>query len=241
MQLEKKNKPIILTIICLVLYLLKSLVSGIFIGTFHANEMCAEIFSTFFVLAIVFFIIKKKEMLSYLGICKWQCDNLFKMHFLLFIVPFVNLPYLFSGAKINIVSAIFSSVFVGIMEELIFRSLLCRSIEQVSNKNKAIVISSVIFGGFHLLNIGNYPLEYVLMQVMYAFAIGIAFSVIFYKTKSILICIIIHTLVDFLGAFELEPIFIAEVIGTVICCLCAAYYYFHYMKGNKMEVKDERR
>lgn len=114
------------------------------------------------------------------------------------------------------------------MEELIFRSFLCRSIEQISNKNKAIVISSVIFGGFHLLNIGKYPSEYVLMQVMYAFAIGIAFSVIFYKTKSILICIFIHTLVDFLGAFELEPIFIAEVIGTIICCLYAVYYYFCY-------------
>lgn len=55
MSLErKKNKPIFLTIICLVFYLLKSLVSGIFIGTLHANEICAEIFGTFLVLAIVF-------------------------------------------------------------------------------------------------------------------------------------------------------------------------------------------
>ncbi len=64
-----KNKPIILTIIILVLYLLKSFVSGILIGTLNANEICAEILSTFIVLAIVFFMIMKKEMLLYLGIC----------------------------------------------------------------------------------------------------------------------------------------------------------------------------
>lgn len=230
MSLEKKNKPIILTIICFLLYLLKSLVSGIFIGTFNANEICAEIFGTFLVLAIVFFVIKKKGMLSYLGICIWECDNLFKTYFLLIFVPLVNLPYLFSGAKINIVLAIISSVFVGIMEELIFRSLLCRSIEQISDKNRAIVISSVIFGVLHLLNIGNSSLEYVLMQVLYAFAMGIAFSVVFYRTKSILICIIIHTIIDFLGTFEVKPMFIAEIIGTIICCLCAVYYYYLYKK-----------
>lgn len=112
------------------------------------------------------------------------------------------------------------------MEELIFRSFLCRSIEQISDKNKAIIISSVIFGGLHFINIGNYPLVYVFLQVLYAFAIGIAFASVFYKTKSILICIMIHAIVDFLGTFELEPIWIAEVIGTIICSFCAVCYYF---------------
>ena len=116
------------------------------------------------------------------------------------------------------------------MEEVIFRSFLCRSIEQISNKNKAIIISSMIFGCFHFLNIGNYPLKYILLQVLYAFAMGIVFSVVFYESKSILPCIIIHILVDFLGTFELEPIFIVEIIGTIICSLCAIYYYFFVRK-----------
>ena len=59
---------------------------------------------------------------------------------------------------------------------------------------------------------------------------GIVFSVVFYESKSILPCIIIHILVDFLGTFELEPIFIVEIIGTIICSLCAIYYYFFVRK-----------
>lgn len=220
----KKNMT--LAIVSLILYFLQSLICGILIGTINANEIFAEISSACFVLAIIFLMIRKREPLSYFGICVWECDNFFKVTFLLFLVPLVNLPYLFSGAKINIASAIISSIFVGIMEELIFRSFLCRSIEQRSDQNKAIIISSVIFGCFHLVNIGNYPLIYVLLQVLYAFAMGIVFAVIFYKTKSLLPCIIVHSIVDFLGAFSLAPIFIIEIIGTIICSLLAVYYYF---------------
>lgn len=152
--------------------------------------------------------IKKKELFSYYGLCIWQCDNFLKTHFLLFLVPLVNLPYLFFGTKIDIPAAIISSIFIGIMEELIFWSFLCRFIEQISNENRAILISSLLFGGFHLLNIGNYPLVFVFLQVLYAFAIGIAFAVVLYKTKSILPCMAIHAVVDFLGSFELKPILI---------------------------------
>lgn len=224
------KKSVFLTVISFILYFLQSLIRGILIGTFNTNEIIAEICSIFLVLAIVFFMIRKKETLSYYGICKWEGNNFYKINFLLFLVPLVNLPYLFSGAKINIILAIISSVFIGIMEELIFRSFLCRSIEQMSNKNKAIIISSVIFGCFHLINIGSYPLKYVLLQVLYAFAMGIAFSVVFYENKSILPCVIIHIAVDFFGAFELKPIFRTEVIGTIICSLCAIYFYLFVRK-----------
>lgn len=227
------KKSVFLTIISFLLYFFKSLIRGILVGTFNTNESIAEICSIFLVLATVFFMIRKKETLSYYGICKCEGKNFYKTNSFLFLVPLVNLPYLFSGAKINIILAIFSSVFIGIMEELIFRSFLYRSIEQLSDKNKAIIISSVIFGCFHLINIGNYPLIYVLLQIVYAFALGIAFSVVFYKNKSILPCIIVHIMIDFLGTFELKPIFIAEVIGTMICSLCAVYFYFFVRKQEK--------
>lgn len=224
------KKSVFLTITSFILYFLQSLIRGIIVGTFNIDENIAEICSSIFVLVIVFFMIRKRERLSYYGICKWKGDNFYKTNFFLFLVPLVNVPYLFSGEKINIVIAIISSLYIGIMEEVIFRSFLCRSIEQISNKNKAIIISSMIFGCFHFLNIGNYPLKYILLQVLYAFAMGIVFSVVFYESKSILPCIIIHILVDFLGTFELEPIFIVEIIGTIICSLCAIYYYFFVRK-----------
>ncbi len=155
----------------------------------------------------------------------WEGEYFLQTNFFLFLVPLVNLPYLFSGAKINIVLALISSVFISIMEELIFRSFLCRSIEQISNQNKAIIFSSVLFGCLHLLNIGKYPLVFILLQVTYAFATGIAFSVVFYECKSVLPCILVHIAVDLLGAFEAEPILIADIVGTVVCSFCALYFY----------------
>lgn len=228
------KKSVFLTISSFALYFLQSFVRGILAGTFNANERIAEICSILFVLAIVFFMIRKKETLVYYGICKWEGDHFYKTNFFLFLVPLVNLPYLFSGAKINIVLAIISSSFIGIMEELIFRSFLCRSIEWVSDKNKAIIISSLIFGCFHLINIGSYPFIYVMLQVLYAFSVGIAFSVVFYKCSSIIPCILIHIIIDFLGSFETEPILIVEIFGTIICGLCAIYFYF---KNNLTQLK----
>lgn len=222
------KKSVFLAVASFILYLLQSLICGIIVGTFNIDESIAEICSSIFVLGIVFFMIRKR--LSYYGFCKWKGNDFYKINFVLFLVPLVNVPYLFSGAKINIVIAIISSIYIGIMEEIVFRSFLCRSIEQMSNENIAIIISSMIFGCFHFLNIGNYPLIYVLLQVLYAFGMGIVFSVVFYKSKSIIPCIIIHILIDFLGTFELEPIFIAEIIGTIICSLCALYYYFFVRK-----------
>ncbi len=189
------------------------------------NESVAEICSILIVLAIVFLMIGKRESLSYYGVCMWEGEYFLQTNFFLFLVPLVNLPYLFSGAKINIVLALISSVFISIMEELIFRSFLCRSIEQISNQNKAIIFSSVLFGCLHLLNIGKYPLVIILLQVTYAFAMGIAFSVVFYECKSVLPCILVHIAVDLLGAFEAEPILIADIVGTVVCSFCALYFY----------------
>lgn len=216
----------ILTIVSLILYLFQALVCGLLIGTMHVNETLAEGFSMLIVLAIIFLMIRKKEKLEYFGVCGWKCDDFFKTNFFLFFVPLVNLPYVFSGAKIDMALAIVDSIFIGVMEELIFRSFLCRSIEQRLDKNRAIILSSLIFGCFHLINIGNYPLIYVLIQVGYAFSMGIVFAVVFYKVKSILPCIVIHAIVDFLGMFAVEPIFVAEIIGAIVCIVCAVYYYF---------------
>lgn len=229
------KKSLFITITAFLLYLFQSLIRGIIIGTFHVNESVAEICSILIVLAIVFLMIGKRESLSYYGVCMWEGEHFLQTNFFLFLVPLVNLPYLFSGAKINIVLALISSVFISIMEELIFRSFLCRSIEQISNQNKAIIFSSVLFGCLHLLNIGKYPLVFILLQVTYAFAMGIAFSVVFYEYKSILPCILVHIAVDLLGAFEAEPILIADIIGTVVCSFCALYFYCFVRKRRKSE------
>lgn len=62
--------------------------------------------------------------------------------------------------------------------------------------------------------------------MVYAFSMGIVFAVVFYKTKSILPCMVIHAMVDFLGSYAAEPILIIEAIGTIVCIACAVYCFF---------------
>lgn len=114
------KKSSFLTITAFLLYLFQSLIRGMITGTFHANENIAEICSILIILAIVFLMIRKREALSYYGVCMWEGKRFLQTNFFLFLVPLVNLPYLFSGAKINIVLALISSIFIGIIEELIF-------------------------------------------------------------------------------------------------------------------------
>lgn len=233
-----KKKSLTLTIVAFILYFSQSLIRGILIGTFNLNGFLAELFSILLVLLVIFVMISRKEKLSYFGIRLWECDNYFKMHGVLFLIPLLNLPYLFCGSKINVEDAVLNSIFAGIMEELIFRGFLNRFIEAKTNKNKAVFISSLFFGMLHLVNIGSYPLLYILLQVVYAFAIGVVFSVVFYKTKSILTCIIVHSLVNILGSFETKPIFAVEIIATIVCVLCAVYYYF-FINNHNSSVDDE--
>ncbi len=74
----------ILTIVSLILYLFRSLICGLLIGTMHVNEVLAEGLSIFVVLAVIFFMIRGKERLTYFGICGWEGDGFLKANFFLF-------------------------------------------------------------------------------------------------------------------------------------------------------------
>lgn len=156
----------------------------------------------------------------------WKGERFLQTNFSLSLVPLVNVPYLFSGASIHIVLALIGSIFIGIMEELIFRSFYATLLSKYQTKiRRSSFPAYCLFGCLHLMNIRNYPLVFILLQVTYAFAIGIAFSVVFYESKSVLPCILVHIAVDFTGSFEIESILLAKIIGTIVCCICAIYFF----------------
>ena len=68
----------------------------------------------------------------------------------------------------------------------------------------AILVSSVTFGIGHIMNLINgsgADLLANILQVLYALAIGYLFVIIYYKTKSLLPCIITHGLFNSMSAF----------------------------------------
>ena len=101
---------------------------------------------------------------------------------------------------------ILSMLCVGFLEEVIFRGLLFEAMRKDSVK-AAIIVSSVTFGIGHIINLINgsgADLLPNLLQVVYATAAGFMFVMMYYKSKSLLVCIAAHGLFNALSAFANE-------------------------------------
>ena len=86
---------------------------------------------------------------------------------------------------------------IGFVEEVFFCGLILRAIAPLGLW-RAAIISSVIFGVAHSLNIlsGSNPIS-TLLQIGYALAIGFAFAAVTLRTGVIWPLVIIHALIDF--------------------------------------------
>ena len=68
--------------------------------------------------------------------------------------------------------------FVGLVEELIFRSILQTRLEKALNVREALIITSLLFGLMH----SGYGTFY---EIFYTGFVGFIIGVAFYKTKSL--------------------------------------------------------
>ena len=98
-----------------------------------------------------------------------------------------------------------SQLAVGFFEEMAFRGCIFTVVLQRCKKNRlgaflAIVLSSVIFGLIHALNIFTvFNPGAVILQIGYSFLIGGMCSVILIKTSNIWYCVILHAVYNFAG------------------------------------------
>ena len=165
--------------------------------------------------AILFRFIQKNGLLQRYGICKTSIPpQKFLWYIPLLILASHNL---WNGAALNLplagtVCYLLYMLCVGFLEEAIFRGLLFKAIAK-DNIKSAIVVSSVTFGLGHLLNLFNgsgMGLVANLCQVMGAIAIGFLFVTIFYRSGSLISCIITHSAIDMVSAFANEADLTAE-------------------------------
>lgn len=101
---------------------------------------------------------------------------------------------------------ILSMLCVGFLEELIFRGLLFEAMRK-QNVKAAVIVSSVSFGIGHIINLINgsgAELLSNLLQVVYATAAGFMFVMMYYKSKSLVVCIAAHGVFNALSVFANE-------------------------------------
>lgn len=194
----------------------------------------------------LFVFVKKNGLLEEYGLCKPQISGAKMLYYVpLIILLTANLWYgvALNSSPIETILYILSMFCVGFLEEMIFRGFLFNAMAKNGVKS-AIIVSSITFGIGHIVNLINgsgADFLPTLLQVIYAVAIGFTFVMIFYKTKSLIACILVHGIFNGLSAFSNQAVItpnrqiISGLIITVISAGYALYIALAVKKDNSKE------
>lgn len=236
-NLFRKNENIF-AIVCIVIY-----VVGISVCQSVFSEggipYLAECIFGAVMSAVLFGFAKKNDLMEYLGLCRLEKSGKEMIWFIPVII--MTTTNLWTGVALNstvagTVFGIISMIFVGFLEEIIFRGLLFKSMVK-TNEKSAIIVSSLTFGMGHIVNLLNgADLVSTLLQIIYASIIGFCFVMIFCVGKSIVPCIISHALVNSFSIIAGERSMTVKliIIGVIIVAnLAYVIYLFRIYRKEK--------
>ena len=150
--------------------------------------------------AAIYLFVKKNGLLEKYGLAGWAKNSRAMLWFIpLWILSCLNL---FSGFQPDypvpgLIYAAVSMALVGFAEELIFRGFLFKAMLKDGNVKAAVIVSSVTFGMGHIINLfTGHELIATLIQVVFAVAMGFVFTLVFYKSGSLLPGILAHSFID---------------------------------------------
>ena len=186
---------------------------------------------------LIVWIIKKGLGEKY-GLTKGKIDIVRYLFFIpLILMVSVNF---WGGVALNFspletVLFVISMLGVGFMEEIIFRGFLFKALLK-DNLKMAIIISSVTFGIGHVINLINgADLVPTLLQICYAIAGGFMFTIIFYKSGTLIPCIVAHSLINATSAFEGQTSLTLNIITAVVLTVVSVGYAIWLWKGIKTD------
>lgn len=232
-KLYKKNE-LTFSIICIVAYVV------IFSAADSISEAIGTaklvtVFAGAAAASVLLIWTKKNGLWEKYGLCRSKV----KPWRALFFIPLIALSSvnLWNGVTLNFsvlesILYVLSMICVGFLEELIFRGLLFKALCQNGVK-RAIIISGLTFGIGHIVNLlrGAEVLS-TLLQMFYAVALGVLFAVIFYKTKSIIPCILSHCTINSLSTFAVEGSDMYVIIVSAVLAVVSVIYAAVILKLN---------
>ena len=132
-------------------------------------------------------------------------------------------------------------IFVAVAEELFFRGLLFRELI-FGFKYKPVlsaIVVSMLFGALHLLNIFSYAtLPYAIVQSLCAFAISFNLSAIYYRCRTIIPCIVIHSAINITSIgldSGVEKLSLSSLEASVFLMVAVLYLIYGYMLFNRKQ------
>lgn len=191
----------------------------------------AVIVDTILSILVIALIVGLKRV-KYYGLTRSNNPKKFLYFVPLIIISLFNLR---NGININnptkeIIFHILTMINAGFLEEIIFRGFLFKMMEK-DNVKTAIIVSSLTFGIGHIVNLLNgADLIPTLLQVCYAVAIGYMLVMVFYKSKSLIPCIIFHGVFNALSIFGNTE---SSILTTIILIFMSLGYAIYIRQSVK--------
>lgn len=229
--LYKKNE-LTFSLLCIMVYVISCSAADNVSTHLGTEKIITAPMSIFFVL-LIFCWIRKHRLSEKYGLHSFKGNWKSYLYFLpLLLIMSTNL---WNGVtrSVSITEAILyvlSMLCVGFIEEIIFRGFLFKAISK-DNIKRAIFISSITFGIGHIVNLLNgADILPTLLQICYAAALGFLFTIIFYKGKSLLPCIITHSVINSLSIFAVQCSQLSSIITAAVLTVVSVGYALWILK-----------
>jgi membrane protease YdiL (CAAX protease family) len=215
------------TLFCILLIIIYVVINSFCVQFFGYTSGVGFVVNTIFSLFLIGILLALKST-SYYGLTKVKDSKKYLYFIPLVIIATVNLwnGINITNSKEEIIFHILTMINIGFTEEIIFRGFLFKMMEKQSVKI-AIHVSAITFGIGHIINLLNgADLIPTVMQICYAISIGYLFVIIFYKSKSLIPCIITHCVINSLSIFNVEntiSLYVAPVFLVVLPLLYALH------------------
>lgn len=148
-------------------------------------------------------------------------------------VAFYGFDSSITGVQLVILACF--TIAVGFNEEIYFRGLILKFLEQKGSK-RAIIVSSVIFGVLHLINaLNGKNTLYLILQMLFAFLVGFVLAEIVTITKSLWVPIIWHASHDFISGVTGDSLDVKALILLGIQVAILIVYTVYMWKISSIE------
>lgn len=206
-----KDKPILKSILWTFVILIFPVVSGVITQVLMMNNIQTMFIQGCFMLISliipIVYICKFKISFKKIGLIKIENGSAKKV---LFFLPLViaEAPFLLVGIRLNsikyIITLLFFTIAVGISEEIYFRGIILKLLEEKYPPKKSIIISALVFGIGHIASaFAGRSILIIVFQILNALVFGIIAAEIITITKSLIPIIIWHFVFNFVNYITL--------------------------------------
>lgn len=233
-KILEKNE-LIFSIILIIIYVV---LNSYCVQNFGTTNYKTTIINTIISIVLLTIIYKTNKQ-DYYGLKKVKNKQKFLYFIPLIPIATINVwnGFNINNTKSELLFHILTMINVGFIEEIIFRGFLFKAISKESIK-KGIIISSITFGIGHIINLINgSPLIPTIIQIIYAVSLGYLFVIIFYKSKSLIPCIITHSLINSLSIFNVSKGIKEYIFSSILIIISLSYAIYINKKIKEEDIK----